>query len=168
MCSPGRCRLGKAAQGWQTSGRCHRYDGCRCNYHTMHSRNLRGVKTQRDDIMHHLWKIQTQVLPGVLVGCRQSVGTQGVAEHWGAPLTQVQMEQGPSGCHVEPSSYSTSSSTQATRRLRTSSVFVLGCTGARARAFTSADGTADVRIYDGVGAFEGRALLFPANNTTAL
>lgn len=56
VCSPGRCRLGKAGQGWQTSGRWHRYDGCRCNYHTMHSRNLRAVKKQRDDIMHHLWK----------------------------------------------------------------------------------------------------------------
>lgn len=82
----------------------------------MHNRNLREVKKQRDDIMHPLQKQLSQVIPGVLVGCRQAVGRQRVGEHWGAPLIQVQMEQGPSGCHVEPSAYSTSSSKQATRR----------------------------------------------------
>lgn len=50
--SPDRCRLGKAGQGSQTSGRWHRCDGCRCNFHTMHNRNLRAVKKQRDDITH--------------------------------------------------------------------------------------------------------------------
>lgn len=57
-----------------------------------------------------------QVVPEALVGCEQSVGMQRVGEHWGVPLMQVQIRQGLSGCHLEPSSYSSPSSTQATRR----------------------------------------------------
>lgn len=95
-----------------------------------------------------------------------------MGEHWGVPLVQAQVEQGPCGFQSEPSSYSTSSTTQAAggregERER-EVVFMLGCTSACTWVLTFADRTADERIYNRVGAFGGRALLFPTNNTAAL
>ena len=78
---------------------------------------------ERDSVLQlhrHLYlkkkEAQTRTfLPVILVGWRHSVEGQRVCVHKASPFAQVQLEQGPSGCQLKPSSYSTPSNTHAIR-----------------------------------------------------
>lgn len=89
------------------------------SFHTPHNRNLiRGKRhyTQVTQSFAFTVNKAQRHLPVNLVGCRHSVGGQCVCVHKVSPFTQVQLEQGPSGCQMEPSSYSTPSNTHAAVR----------------------------------------------------
>lgn len=116
-CSPDRCRCGRAGRGSQTFGHYCRFDGCKCSCHKQHNRSLRKRTRQSTEAHLHSNRAQTHsALPVILVGCRHSVEGQRVCEHKVSPFTQVQLEQGPSGCQLEPSSYSTPSNTHTAMR----------------------------------------------------
>lgn len=92
-CSPDRCRCGRAGQGSQTSGRCHRYDGYRCSFHTLHNRNLRKGRRQCTEVTQSSAYKQssdthrlTSGLGGMqaLSGGAACVCTQGLSIHTGA------------------------------------------------------------------------------------
>lgn len=111
------------------------------------------------------------VLPVILVGCRHSVEGQRVRVHKVSPFTQVQLEQGPSGCQLDPSSYSTPSNTHATMRKEDLSFIhwwaAPACVFFRSM-ITFADWTAELWVSNRIGALNRRALLFTANNIPTL
>ncbi len=131
---------------------------------------------QRSHHYLNLSKAQTHsALPEILVGCRHSVGGQRVCVHKVSPFIQVQLEQGPSGCQLEPSSYSTPSNTHAAMEQEElsciqlkSCTYVCVCVCVCECANTFADWTAEMWVYDRVGAPDRRALLFSADNISTL
>lgn len=94
--------------------------------------------------------------------------------HKVSPFTQVQLEQGPSGCQLEPSSYSIPSNTHATMRKEELSYKFIDerhlrvCVCVSECIITFADWTAEMWVYNRVGALDRRALLFTANDIPTL
>lgn len=107
------------------------------------------------------------------MGCRQLLAAHCVRVHTASPFAQVQLEQGPSGCQLDPSSYSTPSSSHAAMRKEGfhtgHSLVCCTCTvNVYESEVTFADWTTKMWLPNRIGAAERRALFFVANYISTL